>query len=259
MMRSKILTCAIGLLTAGVTLAQDATIIPLAAITTERPLTRDNRAAYLVRQLDLSDEQRSHAQGLIDIHYAEDQPQLKIDEVTAIWKQLEEAEKAGNQAEKERLTAELRALGRQADNEPEFLEMLKKTLTDAQKTRLDAAVARLNRNPSGAIRPVDLVAAARTFELSEQQQRKLNRIVDGFRDEMSARVALDDSRKYETLNSLNGQIREMLEEAQRTKYDGMVKSMGAADVAPSDASKEGPARRGGRRRANQPPPEGSNP
>jgi len=252
-------TCVFAFLAGAGALGQDdATIIPLAAITAERPLTRETRAQYLVQQLDLSDEQRSHAEGLVEIHYAGGQPDIAIDKVMVIWKQLEEAEKAGNQEEKERLTAELRALGRQADNEPEFLEQLEKILTPEQKTRLQAAVARLNRNPSGAIRPVDLVAAARTFELTEPQQRKLTRIADTFRDEMSARVALDDARKYETLNSLNKQIRELLDDGQRAKYDACVKSMSVANVVPmQDAPAENQSRRGGRRRANPAQPPGN--
>ncbi len=189
------------------------------------PLMGEWRARYLLRQLDLTSAQREAAEGLISTVLRQPAPQINLGRVRELMALMQQAEADGDAEAKARYTRELRQLGKVADNEPEFLDNLRLQITDAQKKKLDEALARLERNPSGHIRPVDLLALVEAMKLSDEQKKKIAELKEEQRKKSTSAGRLDDTRRAQMLRTLVRKMNEVLNESQRASLDAEIQKL----------------------------------
>lgn len=214
----------LSLLIAPVAFAQS--MIPLDAITNGKPLKNEARARYLMRQLDLTEKQADAVEGLIEVHFSESSgQQIDIEEIRRIWKEIQAAQAKGDKDAEQRLTKQIQDMGKGMDVEPQFVENLSGILVDEQPAILAEARARLDRNPSGAISPIDLIHLASSLKLTPEQTKQLAELSDSFRKEVNSKPAMDDGRKVELINGLATQIKKLLTPEQVEVFDKRVKAM----------------------------------
>ena len=154
-------------------LAQRVPSVPISAVSEEREMTCQTKVRYLLRQLDLTREQLRHARGLMATILDDDaNPPLSIAQVRAMVAELEEAQGADDEQRVKQIEQELRELGQRYDREAEFVMNMESVLTEEQKVVLQQARERLKRNPSGALRPIDVFRVLNRLELSEEQRAR---------------------------------------------------------------------------------------
>jgi hypothetical protein len=201
--------------------------IPEAAIDEGARLLGADRVRYLLRQIDLTEEQATHAQGLIDSilpKHARPAPP-DPDEVRRIWTELEQARAAGNQGKIDALTRELRQLGQETTGDSEFFTNMEPLLTDEQMNRLARARARLERHPSGALYPVDLLRTARELELAEQQKRRLLNAFLATRKQLGPVLRPSTELKLRMINFFAAEIRALLTPEQVVTFDHRIRAL----------------------------------
>jgi hypothetical protein len=201
--------------------------IPGAAIDERVKLAGEKKVRYLLRQSDLTEEQAAQAQALIDSvlpKQARPTPP-NPDEVRRIWTELEQAREAGDQSKVDALTRELRQIGHETPGDAEFFASLEPLLTDEQKVKLEEARARLERNPSGALRPVDLLQAARRLDLDEPQQGKLLEAVLAARRQLGPVLRPSEELKLRMINSLADDIQALLTPDQLDKLEHRLRAL----------------------------------
>ena len=183
--------------------AQSFTPLPASAIDIRRALTREKKVRYLLRQLDLTAEQAEHAEGLIESFFGPDaQPAIDVERIRNLWKELEEAHKANDKARIEQLTREIRRAGQQATREPEFFDSLEPVLSDAQKQALRRARERLERHPSGGVRPIDVLDLVAELPLTPRQRELLAAYHQRLRKQANTGLQWNDDRRTRIINSV---------------------------------------------------------
>ena len=161
--------------------------------------------------------------GLIDGISAEDQPpQLDIERVRAIWKEIEKAKNEGQDDKVDELTQELQRMNKEASDETDFAHDLKQILTDEQKARVDAALDRLERNPSGALRPVDLVRSAAALQLSDQQSARMRRACDEMRKILYPELRISPEKRASMIKFLHAELQKILTPEQLAAYESQI-------------------------------------
>lgn len=201
--------------------------IPVAAIDERVRLPGAKKIGYLLRQLDLTEEQATHAQGLVDSIFAERSHPSPPDtnEVRRIWTELERAKEAGDQKRVDELTAQLQQISQNAAREAEFFVNMEPLLTEEQKNKLKEARARLERNPSGALRPVDLLRAACEFDLTKQQERQLLAAHLATRKQLGPILRPSRQLMLRMINSFADEIRALLTSDQVAKFEDRVRAL----------------------------------
>jgi murein L,D-transpeptidase YcbB/YkuD len=200
--------------------------IPEAAINEKAKLLGPKKAAYLMRQLDLTEEQATHAQGLIDsILPADEQVAVDITEVRRIWKDLELAKAAEDQDKIDQLTKQLNEMGKEATDDSEFYDNIATQLTDQQKAKLAAAQVRLERDPSGALRPIDLIRAAWDLNATEEQRARLRTVQDEMRKILYPVLRPNTELKLRLINFIHDETRAVLTPEQRPQWDLRVRAL----------------------------------
>ena len=200
-----------------------------AAITEKARLIGARRVRYLLRQIDLTAEQAAYAENLITSVLPPDShaptPEPSIDDVRRLWKQLERAREADDQQQVERLTQELKGMGHEADDESDVFATLAPKLTDVQRAKLEQARARLERIPSGAVRPIDLIRAARTLELTGEQQHKLQEATIATNKMLGPILKPNTDLKLKMINFLATEIRSLLAPQQVAAFDHRIRAL----------------------------------
>lgn len=206
--------------------ASAGTEIPEAAINDKAKLLGPKKAAYLMRQLDLTEEQAANAQGLIDsIFPGDEHATVDINQIRAIWKEIEQAKAAKNQTKIDELTRQLQQLGKEATNDSEFYDNLELQLTDEQKKKLAAARARLERNPSGSLRPIDLMRAAWDLNPTDEQRVQLRAVQEGMRKILYPNLRPSLEMKLNLINFIHDETRAILTPEQRVQWDPRVRAL----------------------------------
>jgi len=200
------------------TLAQDE--IPQPAIDDKTPLPDARKAVYLMRQIDLTTEQASQVRGLIDsiLKVAEPQP-LDINQVRQLFQEIEKAKEEGDQAKVDELTSQLKQMSGETSDGSEFYDNLAPLLTDEQKVKLAVAQDRLQYNPSGSVRPVDLLRIVYTLNPTEAQWTKLRAAQDQMRKLLYPVMRPNLKKKHELLNYLHSEFRKALTAEQTPVFD----------------------------------------
>lgn len=194
--------------------------LPMAALSGPK-LTQETKLRYLLRQLDLNVEQRRFARDLLAELFpreGESAP-FSIDLVQSIFRELQEATEQGDEQRVKQLEAELREIGRSYEREPEFLANLEPILTDEQKAALRAARARLERNPGGSVRPIDLWRLARGLKLTKAQRARLDEVHRAFREKMRGIRSPGDEVRFQMINGLVELIKAELTPEQQREFE----------------------------------------
>jgi hypothetical protein len=207
--------------------APQPTEVPVEAINERGKLTGEKKARYLLRQLDLTEEQATYAEGLIEtiITAPREAPPINIDEVRQIWREMEKAKEAGDQEKVEALGKQLQRMGREATGDAEFFANLEPQLTQTQKQKLEQAEARLARNPSGALRPVDLLRIVITLDLTEEQKRKVLDAHVAVRKRLGPLLRPGDQLKLDMVNICIRKLHEMLTPEQQAEFAYRVRTL----------------------------------
>jgi hypothetical protein len=200
--------------------------IPAAAIDQKDRLLGAKRVRYLLRQLDLTEAQAARAQELLETTLVDagDAP-VNIDEVRKLWTQIERAKDAGNQDKVDALTQRLQRLGQDTAADADFFMNLEPSLTGVQKEMLEQARARLDRNPSGAVRPIDLMRAARRLDLTEEQQDKMRAARAAARKKIGPLLKLSGKLERELVNLYADEVRALLTPEQLLQFEYRVRAL----------------------------------
>lgn len=205
-------------------LAQPA--LTAAAIDQKAKLLGPRKATYLMRQLDLTEQQAAHIQGLIDsILPADENVPVNVDEVRRLYREFEAAKAADDQARVAEITEQLQAMGKEATDDGEFYDNVAAQLTDEQQTKLAAAQERLARHPSGALRPIDLLRAAWELNPTDEQRARLRTVQEDYRKTLYPNLRPDEKLKLKLINFLHDQTRAVLTPEQRTPWDRRVRTL----------------------------------
>jgi len=201
--------------------------LPASAVDTHEKLSGEKKVRYLLRQLDLTPEQEAVAQDLIAETFAgqEGPPPLSVDRVREIWKQIEEAKAANDQEKIDELTAQLKQMGRETPAETGFFPKLKPHLTAEQELRLIQAQARLERNPSGGVRPIDLLRIALQFDLTPQQRDAVRQAHQAARKRLGPVLRPSSSLRLELVNICAQRVRELLTPEQRREFERRLRAL----------------------------------
>ena len=219
-MRRIMLMALATLLLAEVAWAQRKPIVPMAAVSDSEKLRGKTRVLYLLRQLDLTKEQREHARGLIaTIIDTGAEQDLSLEQVYTLMAEAQQAEADGDEERKQEITRQLRELGKGPDTHDEFFMNMESVLTDEQKAKLKAARERLERNPSGALRPVDVFRAVQELDLSKEQQAHVEGLRDKLRKALRGAQTIKDRQRFNLMNRLLDAIISELTPGQQQQFE----------------------------------------
>jgi hypothetical protein len=197
------------------------------ALDEKAKLLGERKVRYLLRQIDLTPEQAAYAQDLLaSMRPGEEANKaVSVDEVRQIWAELEEAKKANDQQKIDALTKRLQEIGQGASEDSDILSNLRSRLTDAQKQKLERAEARLEQDPSGALRPIDMIRVARSFELSDQQQQKLLEALLATNAMLGPILKPSMDLKLRMVTFLAGEIRALLTPDQVAEFNHRIRAL----------------------------------
>jgi hypothetical protein len=196
------------------------------------------RIHYALRQADLKPEQIGGVEGLIETHFSAGAPtesSLDLEKVRAIWKELEDANKAGDKAKIDALTKQLQDMGKAHgekaetfEGEDEFFGNVNKVLAPEQQALLKDALERLKVNPSGQLRPIDVLRAARKLTLSDKAKADINGLETKFRTDINNRdpsAGTPEERRGKLLDGLIQQVSDALAGDQKPLFERRVRAM----------------------------------
>jgi uncharacterized protein (UPF0305 family) len=198
----------------------------MVAVKEDTRLKGNNRIYYLLRQLDLTAEQRRFARDLFaNILDDEVNPPLSLAQVRSIVAEIEEAKKQGDKEREEELAQQLRDLARNYDREDEFLMNMETVLTEEQKVTLQRTRERLKRNPSGSLRPIEVFRAVGRLDLTKDQQARFKELHKTFREKLREIKELNDEMRFQLMNGLLELVRAELTPAQYKEFEFSIRRL----------------------------------
>ena len=215
------------------------------------PLGKEARVRYIMRQLDLTPDQTKQAEGLYESFSKTEQPSQEefLAKVNSLSEEYKKAQAANDKKRMDELSEQLRGLGTNTTEEPQFMANLRGILTDAQKAELDATLERLKTNGAGLMRPIDVYRAAVKLGLSAEQNAKLEETLVSFREQVvAAQQPRDpagiDALRAQQMDNLVSRIQPILTPDQRAKFDKRVEALRpeAPAATPPPAPTTGPAK-----------------
>jgi hypothetical protein len=208
------------------------------------PLRGEQKLRYLVKQLDLIPKDSEFVEGLLQLYadsVREQETQQAdrgdlLERVRVLYEQMQEAEKAGDKERAEQLREQMKVLGPGVVAEREFFDSLESILSEEQKAVLKRAQRRLQRVPDGTLRPIDVLRAAQSLELTPEQGPKLSKALRDFRaylKEQGARPA--EGMRALFIERIVAGIREILTPEQTERFDKQIEKLrpAAAPAAPT--------------------------
>lgn len=178
------------------------------------PLQKEYKARYIQRQLDLSPQQREQYEAYVASILLGPPPPLNLEMVQEIYAKWQAADEAGDQAEADEYRAQLAELGEQFTNEPAFYDNIRLMLSDEQIVLLDKALERLKHQPSGGVRPVDVLDFVDGLDLTDEQRARVAEVKDDLRGAVTRSRTFDPRRKVRLMESLFKGLRAVLSEQQ---------------------------------------------
>jgi len=195
--------------------------LPAAAVTQCERLLNADAVRYVLRQIDLTEEQAANAEELIATAFPKEgeDPPANIDEILSFYKRLDHAKMTHQPEKVKRFSQRLQQLGQDVTGHAEFFSKLEPCLTDEQKKKLTWARARLERNPLGAVRPGDLVRLARDLSLSDEQQLELIGVARRTREVLGPGLRPPPKVRLEMISLCADELRALLTPAQLAKFE----------------------------------------
>lgn len=198
---------------------------PVEAVGHETPLAGEPRLRYVLRQLELTEEQARHAEGLLESLASNEQFSVNLDQIHQLWNELEEAKDANDNARIGAIAKQLKHLSKDESLDDELFSTLKSQLTDRQKQLLTEARERINRHRSGGLRPGDLMHEAYKLNLSDEQRQKMFEAFKAARKRLGPALRPDEQRKMSLLNAYAKDVRAILAPEQRDAFEYRVHVM----------------------------------
>lgn len=179
------------------------------------PLVREFKAQYVARQLDLTPPQREQYHELVRTVLI-NAPQPSVPAFRRLVQAYQHAEATGNEERAARLKAEIEDVRRQALPEGEFFASVRSVvLTESQRPVLDRVLARLDKNPSGAVSPVDVLDYLEQLDLSESQRAQITEAKESLRMRSTTSARKDERFRAGLLETLIARVGAVLSDAQR--------------------------------------------
>ncbi len=217
----------------------------------------DQKLRYIVKQLNLDDKQKQHAEGLFAILQSEsnmtpEETKDRMEAIMSAYRAMQDAEKAGDKARTEELRAELRAMAPGAAAERNFVKGLMPVLNEQQQEKFQSLLAKLEKATDISLKPIEVVRLARSLNLTPEQSQRLDKIQEEFRKSVATDVskgpepaaALDTgtakSPESQRLDKLVTDISAILNPTQRAKFESEVAARrpeDASEATPKPASK----------------------
>jgi len=204
---------------------------PIQARQSTFPELRDDaRLRYLAAQIELSEEQRKQVDGLLETFAANakahnEEIRNSVEKLRALYAEMDEATKAGNKQRADEIRQQIQDFATNKGAEEEFIRNLSAMLNAEQKAQMERALARLERNPSGELRPVDVVAVALRLDLNADQKAKLEQAKLDFRKEINDARTFTRVDRDRYLAGFIQKIGALLTEPQATKFNERLKRM----------------------------------
>jgi hypothetical protein len=189
----------------------------------------------VLRQVKLNDEQREFASELLaTLFQNNEQPQLDLAKVHSIVAEIQKAKEDGDEKLADQLEQQLRDMARNTAGDDEFLMNMDTVLDDEQKAVMHAAYQRLERNPSGAIRPIDVIRATDDLDLTAEQRDAVEKAAGRLRNKMrsSRGRKLNDDWRFQTINAMIHSINEALTDEQQHVFKDRIRAL-RPDIAVS--------------------------
>ncbi len=159
---------------------------PAQARQAEPGLSGIEELKYIVAMIDLDAEQRQQAEGLLDEYEFQASQEPDRSRMVDILQQFGQAQQAGDQEEVQRLREELRNLQPEPRARREFMSSFKAMLTTEQLEELERVTTLLDKNPSGKLRPYDVVRiVTREIDLDADQRTEFLAVHKQFRDQVA--------------------------------------------------------------------------
>lgn len=192
-------------------------------------LRDEERLRYLMKQLALNPQQQQHAEGLLAVYLDAKQAKMAVikggaDEIRAKYLEMDAARKAGDNARVEQIQKDLRDFTSNVQAENEFMSNLESVLTAEQKATLVEIKQRLEKNPTGTLRPVDVLIVARSLNLSPDQTKKLDEVREKFRAEANQIMPFDVARRNTLVDTLVVDVRGVLRPEQAAAFDKRIEN-----------------------------------
>ena len=212
-------------------------LITRQSIDDTKALTGVAKIRFLLQQIDLTAEQREYADGLLaSLGDAQANQQLSLAQIRQLVAELQEAKADGDSEREKQIADEMRQTAKGYDPSEEFFMNMEGELTDVQRQRLEEARARLERNPSGAVRPIDAFRAARDLDLTKEQGGLLLDLQQKFRERMGKSRKLDIDRQHALFSKFLDDIFKLLTPEQQTAFRARITALRPdlpADVQPT--------------------------
>lgn len=153
---------------------------------TEPGLSGIEELKYIIAMIDLDAEQRQQAEGLLDEYEFQASQEPDRSRMVDILQQFGQAQQAGDQEEVERLREELRNMQPEPRARREFMNSFKAMLNAEQLEELERITTLLDKNPSGKLRPYDVVRiVTREIDLDGDQRAEFLAVHKQFRDQVA--------------------------------------------------------------------------
>ena len=179
---------------------------------------------YVLRQVDLTDEQHKLALEIMNSIYREAEGEFDERDLLVQSQQVQKLREEGKVKEADALEESLRASV--PDPRRAFFESIDSHVNEQQKAQIAEARDRLEQNPSGALRPVDVFRAIQMLKLTPEQQEAYFQVKEMFRKNSSTVGNYDLPTKREFLQRLLARIYDrVLTPAQRKETDARIEKL----------------------------------
>ena len=140
----------------------------------------------ICEQLDLTKEQRQHADGLLEVFAMEERmggEELiqRLEDIRVVMQDRDEAVAAGDTERAKILQKHLQELTPRAYAERNFVDGLMPALNEQQKARFQMLLERAKTLPDLSLKPIEVVRIARQQKLTAEQEEDLESLMAGFR------------------------------------------------------------------------------
>jgi hypothetical protein len=185
-----------------------------------KPVPIEQKLRYIVRQLNLNEKQKQHAEGLFAILQSEsnlgpEETKDRMELIMSTYHAMQDAEKAGDQARADELREELRNLAPGAAAERNFVNGLMPVLDEQQKEKFQTLLKKLDKVTDLSLKPIEVIRLARQQKLTPEQTEQIDKIQEEFRHSVAAGKAPDS----QALDKLISDVSAVLNPTQRAAFE----------------------------------------
>lgn len=214
---------------------------PREVIRLKRNLTPEQRIAHYIKVLGLEGEARAKAEALAS-DKGESRPDLKeidVQELQEFLAEIDVAKKAGDEAKVKELEKQLQdRMQVKKPSESTIEQQFRALLTPGQVPLFERAKARLDREPTGTLRPIDLLSALEVVELDDSQAKDVAARINALRQRFSGSRINSAAVRWQQLNLVYDQIATLLNDEQRAAYDAEVDRWRVDDIPGTEPKRD---------------------